>query len=95
MSDPQQVQVVGLDVSDDPASAAAFVEELGMPYPSIVDVESSILATIPDIPPASLPSTVIVDRQGRIAATIVGIASPVQLGELVADVAQEAVSPPG
>ena len=35
-----------------------------MPYPSIVDAEGDILATIPGVPPSSLPSTVILDRRG-------------------------------
>lgn len=70
--DPAQVAVVGLNVGDDPAAAQAFVDEQGMEFPNVVDVEGDILATIPGVPPQSLPSTVILDREGRIAARIIG-----------------------
>jgi thiol-disulfide isomerase/thioredoxin len=88
-ADPADVAVVGLDVADEPAAAADFVEEFAMAYPSLVDGEGSILPTIPGVPPKAIPSTVIVDRQGRIAARIVGGTSTDRLAGLVADVAEE------
>ena len=83
------VHVVGLNVSDDPGSAQAFVRSLGMQYPSIVDAAGTILPTIPGVPPKSLPSTVIIDRDGRIAARIVGIASASDLWSIVGQVVDE------
>ncbi len=88
-SDPAQVAVVGLDVSDDPAAAAAFEQDLGMTYPSIVDPEGSILATIPGVPPTAIPSTVVIDRDGRIAARIIGEADQQELSSIIAAVAAE------
>lgn len=82
-SAPDGLSVVGLNVSDDPTAAAEFEARLGMDYPSIVDPQGLILQTIPGVPPKSLPSTVIVDRQGRIAARIVGIAEAGQLAAIV------------
>ncbi len=49
------------------------------PYRSIVDKDGTLLAQIPDIPPRSLPVTVILDRDGRVAVQIVG---PIVLGTL-------------
>ena len=46
---------------------------------SIVDKDGTLLAQIPDIPPRSLPVTVILDRDGRVAVQIVG---PIVLGTL-------------
>ena len=43
-----------------------------MPYPASWTPRASILATIPGVPPSSLPSTVILDREGRIAARVIG-----------------------
>ena len=60
-----------------------------MDYPSIVDTDGHLHATIPDVPPESLPSTVILDRQGRIAARIIGAAKPDDLTALVTEVAAE------
>lgn len=62
------VTFLGLDVQDDPARA----RELDLPWPSIVDRDGALLRTIPGVPPAALPSTVILDAQGRIAARIIG-----------------------
>ena len=83
------VAVVGLNVDDDPAAAAAFAHELGMTYPSIVDPDGAILRTIPGVPPSALPSTVIIDRQGRIAARIVGPVDPATLPGIVGGIAAE------
>ncbi len=92
-AEPDGVSVVGLNVSDDPTAAAAFSGELGMQYPSIVDADGAILPTIPGVPPAALPSTVIVDREGRMAATVIGVVDAAELADLVASVAAEGAAP--
>jgi len=88
-SDPSSVAVVGLNVNDEAAAATDFATKHAMKYPSIVDPDGHLLATIPDVPPESLPSTVILDRQGRIAARIIGAAKPDELTGIVAAVAAE------
>ena len=71
------VEFVGLNSMDDPIAAASLLGSSS--YRSIDDRDGAILATIPGVPPRALPSTVILDRQGRIAVRIVG---PVQPGQL-------------
>jgi thiol-disulfide isomerase/thioredoxin len=88
-ADPADVAVVGLNVDDDPASASAFADEFAMAYPSIVDADGADLATIPGVPPKAIPSTVIIDRQGRVATRIIGGTDPDKLAGLVADVVAE------
>lgn len=90
-ADPAEVAVVGLNVTDQPAAAEAFTEEFGMAYPSVVDAKGDVLRTIPGVPPAALPSTVIIDREGRIAARIIGVTDSAELAGLVADVVAEPV----
>lgn len=85
-SDPGDVVVVGLNVTDDADAARAFVDEFDMPYPSIADPDGALIRTIPGIPPTSLPSTVILDRDGRIAARIIGGTDSLELGTLIAEV---------
>ncbi|MDO8308240.1 MAG: TlpA disulfide reductase family protein [Actinomycetota bacterium] len=92
-ADPQDVAVVGLNVSDDPDAAAAFADSLGVTYPSIVDPEGAILPTVPGVPPSSLPSTVILDRDGRVAVSIIGEVDPAALPALVAGVVAEPAQP--
>jgi thiol-disulfide isomerase/thioredoxin len=88
--DPAQAEVVGLNVSDDVAAATAFASTYGVPYPSIEDAKGTILPTIPGVPPAALPSTVVIDRQGRIAARVIGAADEVELRRIVTSVTSEA-----
>lgn len=91
-SNPDEIAVVGLNVGDDPTAAQAFVDEMGMNFPSVVDREGDILAGIPGVPPKSLPSTVILDREGRIATRIIGptdsIGLATAIGKVLADEAQ-------
>lgn len=85
----QGVTFVGLNSMDDPIAAASLLGS--SVYRSIDDRDGAILATIPGVPPKSLPSTVILDRQGRIAVRIIGPVKPGQLegalALLVAEVA--------
>ncbi len=86
---PDDVAVVGLDVSDSDEAARQFAKDFAMQYPSIVDSEGVLLPTIPGVPPAALPSTVILDREGRIAVRIIGEVDASTLPDLVAQVAAE------
>lgn len=88
-TDPEDVAVVGINVSDDSESATAFAQELGIHYPSIVDSSGALWATIPGIPPKALPSTVVLDRNGRIAMTVVGKVNSTELSEAVQAIAAE------
>lgn len=75
--DDRGVTFVGLNSLDDPIAAASLLGS--SPYRSIDDRDGAILATIPGVPPRSLPSTVILDRQGRVAVRIIGPVKPGQL----------------
>ncbi len=94
-SDAADVAVVGLDVQDEQAAARDFVRDFAMPYPSIVDGDGSLLTTIPGVPPSALPSTVVLDRGGRIAARIIGEADPDRLNEIVRGLVAEGSSAGG
>lgn len=71
------VTFLGLNSMDDPIAAASLLGSSA--YRSIDDRDGAILATIPGVPPRSLPSTVILDRQGRIAVRVIGPVKPGQL----------------
>lgn len=75
--DGQGVSFVGINVQDDLEGAREYTADT--PYRSIVDDDGSLVAQIPDVPPRSLPVTVILDREGRVAVRIVG---PIVLGTL-------------
>ncbi|MFM8774429.1 MAG: TlpA family protein disulfide reductase [Actinomycetota bacterium] len=79
---------LGLNVLDDPIGAAGLLAS--SPSPSIFDRDGALLATVPGVPPRSIPSTVVIDRQGRLAARIIGPVQPGQLEPLLAEIAAEA-----
>lgn len=88
-ADPSDVLFLGLNVSDEQVAATQFADETGMPYPSIVDADGALLATIPGVPAKALPSTVVIDRQGRIAARIIGPVHADEITEITTEVASE------
>lgn len=71
------VGFIGINVNDDVSAAQSMAEAI--PFPSIFDPAGQLLPRIPGVPPAALPSTVILDSEGRIAVRVIG---PVPSGEL-------------
>lgn len=82
--DQPGIEIVGLDVQDQPDAARAFVADMGISWPSISDPSGELLATVPGVPPKALPSTIVIDRQGDIAARVIGPIKPAMIPELVA-----------
>ncbi|MDN5761235.1 MAG: TlpA family protein disulfide reductase [Microlunatus sp.] len=82
-------QFVGLNTKDhDQGPAEAFNRAFGITYPSIWDPTGSILVSLSDtLPPKGIPSTLIIDREGRVAARIVGTVTETTLVDLITDVA--------
>jgi thiol-disulfide isomerase/thioredoxin len=73
-SDPRlsKVRFVGLDEQDQPAAARAFATSAGTTYPHLVDRDGSMLARIPLVPVTAIPSTLVIDQDGRVAARVIG-----------------------
>lgn len=89
------VRFVGINVRDNDPAARAFEDSYGIDYPSITTATSSdaLLAFGPALPPSAVPSTMVVDANGRLAARIIGPANYTTLSKLVAETAAE--SEPG
>lgn len=87
----QGVRFVGIDVKDNDASAVAFQREFDIKYPSISTADSgqALVALGAAVPLGAVPTTVVIDREGRAAARIVGIASYYTLKGLIDDVLTE------
>jgi len=79
------VTVLGLTVEDTPQAARDLAARSGLTFESIVDADGRILAAIPGVPPKALPSTIVIDAAGRIAARIVGPLRPGVLDGLLAE----------
>jgi thiol-disulfide isomerase/thioredoxin len=78
------VQFVGINVKDNDAAAKGFVRTYGITYPSLVDDDGRLLLMLRgSLPPEAIPSTIVIDRQGRIAARALGGITEQQLRRLV------------
>ena len=80
----QGVQFVGLDTRDAVAPATAFVERYGITYPNLIDTSGQLQLLFGDtLPPQAIPSTLLVDREGRVAARVLGKVSEASLRALI------------
>ena len=70
----QGVSFVGINTRDQADTAKAFSEEFGVTYPSLIDVDTAEakLAFAEAVPIAATPTTLVLDKQGRVAARIIG-----------------------
>lgn len=83
----EDVQFLGINTRDlDPGPARAFVRAFDVPYPNIYDPDGSLLLGFKQLPPKAIPSTIILDEEGRVAARILGAASAATLIGVVEDV---------
>jgi thiol-disulfide isomerase/thioredoxin len=82
-------QFVGITSKDyDPAPAEAFVRSFKITYPSIYDPTGKVLlAFAGELPPSAIPSTMIIDRQGRLAVRVLSEVSKITLVDMINDVA--------
>lgn len=67
----QGVQFLGINTRDtDPANAVAFEKEKGVSYPSIYDPDGTQILKFPkgSLNPQSIPTTIVIDRHGKLAA---------------------------
>lgn len=84
---PDGVRFIGVDIRDEPDSAQAFMQTFRLSYPSLNDPNDEIALDFRHtVPPDALPDTIIINRAGRIAATIIGGATYDNLLTLVSKI---------
>ncbi|MCV2394872.1 TlpA family protein disulfide reductase [Actinotalea sp. M2MS4P-6] len=84
------LQAVGINVSDDAGTAQAFERTFALPYGSIPGSDGKAVAAMQGtVPLQAVPTTVLLDRQGRVAARILGMADPSTLRSLIDDLMAE------
>lgn len=83
------VRFVGIDIRDrSRAAALGFEEQYGITWPSLYDPDSLLLLPLAgDIPPNVVPSTLVLDEQGRVAARLLGKVDTTTLVAVVEQVA--------
>ncbi|MFP5289910.1 MAG: TlpA family protein disulfide reductase [Actinomycetes bacterium] len=86
------VPFLGVNIRDDAAQSLTFAKEFGVTYPSILDLESGAvrLAFAGQVSPTAVPTTLVVDAEGRVAARISGLISdPSTLRAMITDTLAE------
>ena len=87
----RRAQFYGINVRDSPDAARAFERAFDITYPSIQPEDSArtILAFRGVLTAAAVPSTVVVDKDGAVAARVIGQVDTATLVGLVKDVIAE------
>lgn len=70
---PQGVLFYGINVRDEKPTAKAFERTFDVTYPSVQDKDGKVLLAMTNfVPPQAVPTTLVLDKKGRVAARILG-----------------------
>ncbi len=84
------VRLLGINGTDDAGTAQAFERTFEVPYPSLADTDGQAVAALQgSVPLQAVPTTVVLDREGRVAARVLGLAEGSTLRAMVDDVLAE------
>ncbi len=88
------MRVLGINRTDAKGTAQAFQREFSVPYPSLEDTDGAAIAELAAVVPVqAVPTTVVLDQQGRVAARIVGLAEGSTLRTIVDNVLADLAAP--
>jgi len=94
--DGKGVQFIGLNTRDSNAAAQAFIRNYGVTYPSLVDTDGRIQLLFNDsLPPQAIPSTIVIDQQGKVAARALGTVTAATLRAMIEPLLEESGTPSG
>ncbi len=82
------VAFIGILTRDNPATAEAFVRRFALPYPTLID-DSVLIGFRKSLPANAIPSTVVIDKNGNVAARISGEITFASLSEIIEKVSAE------
>ncbi len=87
---PKGVEFIGIAVREGAATSRAYTEENDVPYPSISDSGGRLLVGFTSsLPAVAVPTTYVIDREGRVAVRLLDVATEATLRALVTDVIDE------
>lgn len=86
-----KVQFIGVNVRDAAGTAAAFERKFKINWPSILDANtgSVVLAFTGIVTPQAVPTTLVIDAKGRVAARVLGRIEASTLKALIKRVVEE------
>lgn len=83
------VEFVGVDIKDDRTAARAFQRSKKVAYPSLYDQSGSLLLRFRGTAPQTPPTTLVLDREGRVAARFIQAVTEAELLGPVQVIARE------
>jgi thiol-disulfide isomerase/thioredoxin len=87
---PQGAAFYGVNIRDEQATAEAFERGFGIPYQSFDDKDGGVLLDMTQyVPPQAVPTTIVLDKEGRVSARILGLADRSTLKALITDALAE------
>jgi peroxiredoxin len=84
------VQFLGLNVKDQEQFAQAFVTSKAITFPSLFDPKGEVALAFRDYPANAIPSTIVLDRDSRVAAVYTGEVRQDDLRAVLAQLTGEA-----
>lgn len=85
----RNVKFLGINTRDGLAAARAFNKRFDTGYPSIQDRDGRLTLAFGNLGPAATPSTIILDKKGRVAARMLGPVTQAQLRSVLSAVIDE------
>jgi thiol-disulfide isomerase/thioredoxin len=83
-----EVTFIGILTRDNPPTAEAFQRRFAIPYPTLID-DSILLGFKGSLAANAIPSTVVIDRNGKVAGRISGEVTVASLSQLIESVSAE------
>ncbi|MDO5727622.1 MAG: TlpA disulfide reductase family protein, partial [Bowdeniella nasicola] len=86
-----EVYFLGVNPRDEVSAANAFVDTFAITYPNVLDTNATIVADLQGkVPLQAMPTTIVIDPQGRIYGRILGRITPSVLRGMIEDARAEA-----
>lgn len=82
---PSGVQFVGVNVRDSAETALAFARNFKITWPNVIDYQNAdvLLAFTGIVSPNAVPTTLVIDGKGRVAARVFGLVEKATLKALI------------
>jgi thiol-disulfide isomerase/thioredoxin len=74
-----EVTFLGVNIEDSSANALAHVREFDVPYPHLFDPNNAYASRYRGIGPRTIPTTLVIDAEGRVAARVFGLTTETEL----------------
>lgn len=84
----KETTFIGILTRDNPPTAEAFQRRFKIPYPTLID-DSILIGFKGSLPANAIPTTVVIDRNGRVAGRISGAITVASLSNLIETISAE------